>query len=130
MTVTVLAILETDFVPQKNLAKIMNERLGRAARDLEQVHLKSLQGKAFSADDLIVYISYGPKYKVRFRVVNDVPTDIEFFVNELCGRLGYIHWKTSLIKSIDRFNNVFNPKFLVGFGIKFVSLFRHAQSGL
>jgi len=102
MTVTVLAILETDFVPQKNLAKVMNDRLERAARNLEQVHLKSLQGRGFSTDDLIVYLSYSSKYKVRFRVVNDVPADIEFFVNELCARLGYIHWETSLIKSIDR----------------------------
>jgi len=101
MTVTVLAILETDFIPQKNLARVMNDRLERAARDLEQLHLKSLQGKGFSTDDLIVYLSYNPKYKVRFLVVNDVPADIEYFVNELCGRLGYLQWKTSLIKSIE-----------------------------
>jgi len=102
MTVTVLAILETDFIPQKNLARVMNDRLERAARDLEHVHLESLQGRGFSTDDLIVYLSYNSKHKVRFRVVNDVTADIEFFVNELCARLGYIHWKTSLIKSIDR----------------------------
>ena len=35
MNVTVLAILETDFIPQKNLAKVMNDRLERAAWDLE-----------------------------------------------------------------------------------------------
>jgi len=102
MNVTVLAILETDFIPQKNLAKVMNDRLERAARDLEQVHLKSLQGRGFSTDDLIVYLSYNSKYKVRFRVVNDIPADIEYFVNELSARLGYIPWKTSLIKTVDR----------------------------
>ena len=102
MTVTVLAILESDFVPQKNLARVMNERLERAARELKQVHLKSLSGRDFSSDDLIIYLSYNPKYKIRFRVVNDVPADVEYFVNQLCGRLGYLAWKTSLIKSIDR----------------------------
>lgn len=102
MTVTVLAILETDFVPQKNLAKVMNERLQRAAKELEQVHLKALSGNGFSTEDLIVYLSYNPKFKIRFRVVNDVPADIEYFVNELCGRLGYLPWKTSLLKHIDQ----------------------------
>lgn len=101
MTVTVLPIFETDFVPQKNLAKIMNERLQRTATELEQVHLKALRGRGFSSDDLIIYLSYNAKYKIRFRVVNDVPSDIEFFVTELCARLGFIQWKTSLIKEID-----------------------------
>ncbi len=41
MTVTVLAILETDFKPDKALAKIMNDRLQNAAKELERVHLKS-----------------------------------------------------------------------------------------
>ena len=101
MNVTVLAILETDFVPQRNLAKVMNERLERAAKELEQIHLKALSGRGFSTDDLIVYLSYNPKFKVRFRVVNDVSTDIEYFVSELCARLGYMPWKTSLIKLVD-----------------------------
>lgn len=63
MTVTVLAILETDFIPQKNLARVMNDRLEHAAKNLKQVHLKSLHGKGFSTDDLIFYLSYNPKYK-------------------------------------------------------------------
>ncbi|WP_316799717.1 hypothetical protein [Pedobacter frigidisoli] len=97
MTVTVLAILKTDFKPEKNLAKVMNDRLIRAARDLQEVHFKPLSGRGFSSDDLVVYISYNPKYKVRFRIVNDVPSDIEYFVAECCGRLGYILWKANAI---------------------------------
>ena len=98
MTVTVLPIFETDFVPQKQLAKVMNERLQRLAGELEQQHLKPLSGRGFSSDDLIVYISYSQTYKVRFQVVNDVPSDIKYFVNELCGRLGYLQWKSPVFK--------------------------------
>jgi len=97
MTVTVLAILETDFKPDKNLARLMNDRLVRAARDLQELHFKPLSGRGFSSDDLVVYISYNPKYKIRFRIVNDVPADIEYFVAECCGRLGYILWKANAI---------------------------------
>lgn len=97
MTVTVLAILETDFVPEKALAKVMNDRLQRAAKELQGSHLKALLGKGFPSDDLVVYISYNPKYKIRYRVVNDVPADIEYFVAETCGRLGYILWKANAI---------------------------------
>ena len=97
MTVTVLAILETDFKPEGNLAKVMNDRLMRAARDLQEVHFKPLSGRGFSSDDLVVYISYNPKYKVRFQIVNDVSADIEYFVAECCGRLGYILWKANAI---------------------------------
>lgn len=92
MTVTVLAILETDFVPQKSLAKIMNERLERTARELEEVHFKALSCQGFSDEDLVVYISYNSKYKIRYCIVNDVPADIQYFVAETCGRLGYILW--------------------------------------
>jgi hypothetical protein len=95
MTVTVLAILETDFVPAKHLAKIMNDRLNRAAKELADVHLKALTGRGFSKDDLVVYLSYNPKFKIRYRIVNDVPADIEYFVAECCGRLGYILWRTN-----------------------------------
>lgn len=97
MTVTVLAILETDFKQERNLAKVMNDRLVRAARDLQEVHFKPLSGRGFSSDDLVVYISYNPKYKVRFRIVNDIPADIEYFVTQCCGRLGYILWKANAI---------------------------------
>lgn len=101
MTVTVVAILETDFVPQKSLAKVMNERLKQLASELENVHLKPLSGRGFSVDDLVIYISYNQKYKVRYCIVNDVSADIQYFVAELCGRLGYMLWKRVLVKSSD-----------------------------
>lgn len=97
MTVTVVPILETEFKPQKALAKIMNDRLNRTAKDLQKVHFKHLSGWGFSDDDLVVYISYNPKYKIRFRIVNDVPADIEYFVAECCGRLGFILWKANVL---------------------------------
>jgi hypothetical protein len=94
MTVTVLAILETDFKPEKALAKVMNDRLQRAAKELRDNHLKSLSGRGFSDEDLVIYLSYNPKYKIRYRIVNDVPADIEYLVAECCGRLGYMLWRT------------------------------------
>lgn len=97
MTATVLAILETDFKPEKNLAKVMNDRLVRVAKELQEVHFKPMSGRGFSSDDLVVYISYNPKYKIRFRIVNDVSADIEYFVAECCGRLGYIFWKATIV---------------------------------
>lgn len=97
MTVTVLAILETEFKPEKALAKVMNDRLQRAAKDLKDIHLKSLSGRGFSSDDLIVYLSYSSKYKIRFRIVNDVPSDIEYLVAESCSRLGYIVWRANAV---------------------------------
>lgn len=99
MTVTVLAIPETDFVPAKHLAKIMNERLKRAAKELAEVHLKALTGSGFSKDDLVIYISYNPKFKIRYRIVNDVPANVEYFVAACCGRLGYMLWRTNLINT-------------------------------
>lgn len=93
MTVTVLAILETEFKPDKALAGVMNERLKRIASELQTTHLKEVSGRGFSCDDLVIYLSYNPKYKIRYRIVNDVPADIEYFVAELCGRMGYILWR-------------------------------------
>lgn len=94
MTVTVLAILETEFKPEKKLEKLMNERLKQIAKDLGDKHLQSLSGVGFSTDDLVIYISYNQKYKVRYRIVNDVPADIEYLVAETCGRLGFILWRS------------------------------------
>ena len=85
MTVTVLAILETDFKPEKALAKVMNDRLVRTAKELQEVHFGPLSGRGFSDDDLVVYISYNPKYKIRYRIINDVPANIEYFVTKSCG---------------------------------------------
>ena len=97
MTVIVIPIFETEFKPQQSLAKIMNERLAHAGKALQQQHLKSLYGRGFSTDDLVIYLSYNPKYKIRYCIVNDVPADIQYFVAELCGRLGYILWRRTLV---------------------------------
>jgi len=105
MTVTVLAILETDFKPEKALARVMNDRLQKAANELRDKHLKSLSERGFSSDDLVVYISYNPKYKIRYRIVNDVPANVEYFVAETCGKLGYILWRANAIGVSNEFNN-------------------------
>jgi len=97
MTVTVLAILETDFKPEKALAKVMNSRLESAAKELQEKHLKALESRGIPSDDVVIYISYNPKYKIRFRIVNDVPADVEYIVAETCGKLGYILWKANAI---------------------------------
>ncbi|WP_316738295.1 hypothetical protein [Pedobacter aquatilis] len=76
----------------------MNERLLRIAKELQDVHLKSLYGHGFSEEDLIIYLSYNSKYKIRFRIVNDVPSDIEYFVAERCARLGFILWRTNALE--------------------------------
>ena len=97
MTVTVLAILETDFKPDLSLGKIMNERLRIAAADLQDIHLQPLHAMGERTDDVVVYLSYNPKYKIRWRVVNDVSENVESFVAQTCGELGYIQWKTNSI---------------------------------
>ncbi|PWS30289.1 hypothetical protein [Pedobacter paludis] len=97
MTVTVLAILETDFRPEFSLGKIMNERLKKAATALQEESLKFLASVGKRDDDLVVYISYNPKYKIRWRVVNDVPKSVEEQVATVCGDLGYIPWKTNVV---------------------------------
>ncbi|SES21981.1 hypothetical protein [Pedobacter rhizosphaerae] len=97
MIVTVLAILETDFKPEASLGKIMNERLRVAAADLQAIHLQPLEAIGQRNEDVIVYISYNPKYKIRWRVVNDVSEDIETYVAKVCGELGYLRWNTAAI---------------------------------
>lgn len=87
-----LAILETDFVPAKHLAKIMNDRLNRAVKEFAEVYLKALTGNGFSKDDLVIYISYNPKFKIRYRIVNDVHADAEYFLAACCACLGYMLW--------------------------------------
>ncbi|PWS28674.1 hypothetical protein DHW03_02170 [Pedobacter yonginense] len=97
MTVTVLAIFDTDFRPESSLGKIMNERLKQAAQDLKDKSLKFLETEGRRDDDVVIYLSYNSKYKIRWRVVNDVPKAIEEQVATVCGNLGYIQWKTSVI---------------------------------
>ncbi|QNN43778.1 hypothetical protein [Pedobacter roseus] len=100
MVVTVLAILETDFVPDKALSRLMNGRLQQAADELRDQHLAFLADVGERNDDIIIYISYNPKYKIRFRVVNDVPAKIENQVIDVCGMLGYLHWQTGVLNVV------------------------------
>lgn len=97
MTITVLAILETDFKPDPSLAKIMNEKLKAAASDMQNIYLLPLENVGQRSDDLVVYLSYNPKYKIRWRVVNDVSREVEVFVSTACGNQGFIQWKTAVI---------------------------------
>lgn len=102
MTVTVLAIFD-EFNQNAPLAKVMKERLIRLAAELQDVHLKSLTTMEPLTEDVVVYISYNPKFTVRWRIVNDVPSVIEKEVANYCAALGYIVWKTAAI-------NVFKGK--------------------
>ncbi|MBY0541802.1 MAG: hypothetical protein K2P75_00240 [Sphingobacteriaceae bacterium] len=96
MTVTVLAIFD-EFNPSAPLAKVMKERLNRLALELQDVQLKSLMTIETLTEDLVIYISYNPKYTVRWRIVNDVSEIIEKEVADRCAALGYIAWKTTHI---------------------------------
>jgi len=96
MRVTVRAILETEFKQDPALARIMNHRLERAAKELQNIHLSPLLDVRTSPDFLMVYICYNAKYKIRYRIVNQVTAAVEYFVADRCGRLGYILWKDML----------------------------------
>ncbi len=61
MTVTVLPIIEPDIKPAAPLAKVMNERLTRFAKELQDVHLKGLEAIEPLFDDVVIYISYYSK---------------------------------------------------------------------
>ncbi|WP_293309120.1 hypothetical protein [Pedobacter sp. UBA5917] len=93
MKVKVVAILETEFKQEQALAKIMNSRLQRAAKELQDFHLTALSGRRSSAHYLDIQLSYNQKYKIRYRIINDVPADVEYLVAESCSRLGYILWR-------------------------------------
>lgn len=76
----------------------MNDRLEGIAKELQTQHLKSLNERGFSTDDLIIYLCYNPKYKIRYCIVYDIPADIQYFVAELWGHLGFILWKRILVE--------------------------------
>jgi hypothetical protein len=101
MIVTVVPIIEADIKPAAPLAKVMNERLTRFAKELQDVHLKDLESVEPMFDDLVIYIGYNSKYVLRWRVVNDVPKAVENLVADKCAQLGYIKWKTV---SVNTFN--------------------------
>jgi len=95
MTVTVLAIIETDVSLAAPLSTVMNERLKRLAAELQKVHLKELESVEPLMQDIVVYMSYNSKYNIRWKIVNDVPDFISQAVGDQCDKLGYIRWKTS-----------------------------------
>lgn len=103
MTVTVLAIFD-EFDSNSPLAKVMKERLNRLASELQEVQLKSLMAIEPLTEDLVIYLSYNSKYKIRWRIVNDVSTSIEKEVAWRCASLGYIVWKTDHV-------NIFKSRF-------------------
>lgn len=96
MNVTVLAIFD-EFNHNASLAKVMKERLIRLAAELQNVHLKSFTSLKPLSEDIVIYISYNPKYTIRWRIVNDVPSFVEVEVANICALLNYIPWKTSSI---------------------------------
>lgn len=102
MTVTVLPIVEPDTKPAAPLAKVMNERLTRFAKELQEVHLKGLESAEPLFEDVVVYISYNSKYSIRWKIVNDVPANIEAEVADQCAKLGYIKWRTTAFGVIDK----------------------------
>lgn len=95
MTVTVLAITETDVSLAAPLSTVMNERLKRLASELQNTHLKDLESIEPIMQDVVIYMSYNSKYNIRWKIVNDVPDFISLAVGEACDKLGYIRWKTS-----------------------------------
>lgn len=96
MNVTVLAIFD-EFNPSASLAKVMKERLIRLAAELQDTHLKQFATLKPLSEDVVIYISYNPKYTIRWRIVNDVPSFVEAEVAKTCALLNYIPWKTAAI---------------------------------
>lgn len=95
MTVTVLPIIEPHTNPAQPLVKVMNERLQRLAKELQEIHLKELNNFEPLFEDVVIYMSYNSKYSLRWKIVNDVSAEVESIVSEQCGKLGYIKWKFS-----------------------------------
>ena len=95
MTVTVLPIIEPHASPAPPLTRVMDERLIRLAKELEENHLRDLAAIEPLFEDVVIYISYNTKYTVRWKIVNDVPQAVEQIVAEACAQLGYIAWKFS-----------------------------------
>ncbi|PYF70802.1 hypothetical protein [Pedobacter nutrimenti] len=104
MTVTVLAIIESDTIPAAPLSKVMNERLRRFAAELQDKHLKDLDLLDPDCEDVVIYLGYDSKYNVRWKIVNDVSAAIESEVARHCALLGYVLWKGSTIYNFNSRN--------------------------
>ncbi|MFP5079770.1 hypothetical protein [Pedobacter sp. JCM 36344] len=96
LTITVLAINEPKSGNNLSLHKVMDNRLAKFASEMQSELDVLLEGEQ-DCDDLVVWISYTSNYAIRWKIVNDVPTQIEKIVYDLCAKLGYIIWKGSII---------------------------------
>lgn len=95
MIVTVVPIFDFEIQPSQPLKKVMTVRLKRLAEELQAIHLKDLEFVEPFLADVVIYLSYNPKYTIRWRIVNDVPKEIEITVADICARLNYIYWRTA-----------------------------------
>ncbi|MEJ5994205.1 hypothetical protein WG904_07190 [Pedobacter sp. Du54] len=95
MIVTVVPIYDFEVHPAQPLKKVMTARLKRLSEELQAIHLKDLEFVEPFLADVVIYLSYNPKYTVRWRIANDVPKEIELIVADVCARLNYIFWKTA-----------------------------------
>lgn len=94
MIVTVVPIIEPDLRPGAPLAQVMNERLSRLARELQDEHLKAMESIEPAFEDVVIYISYNNNYNIRWKIVNDVSEIAVTTVSKACDQLGYVKWKT------------------------------------
>lgn len=101
MIITVLPIIDAEKAGLP-LSKVMNQRLVRFADELQNVHLKSFKTVYPMCTDLVIYISYNNNYAIRWRVVNDVPKEVELEVAKHCAKLGYIEWKTDTVNFLKK----------------------------
>lgn len=101
MIVTVVPIFDFELQPEQPLKKVMSTRLIRLAEELQTIHLKDLEFVEPFLSDVVIYLSYNPKYTIRWRIANDVSKEVELAVADICARLNYIYWKTATL-------NVFN----------------------
>ncbi|RYG20029.1 MAG: hypothetical protein EOO07_05665 [Chitinophagaceae bacterium] len=97
MIVTVVPIFDFEVQPAQPLKKVMTVRLQRLSEELQTIHLKDLEFVEPFLADVVIYLSYNPKYTVRWRIANDVPKEIEIVVGNVCARLNYIYWKTATL---------------------------------
>lgn len=109
MIVTVVPFFDVEVQPNQPLKRLMADRLKRFADELQRNHLKELEFVEPYLDDVVIYLSYNPKYTVRWRIANDVTKEVEEVVALACARLNYIPWKTSTL-SLLRANDDYDVK--------------------
>lgn len=93
INVTVLAMIHSPIIPLITVDKLMSERLIRMAADLQAYLHKTFTNEKY--EDVVIYMSYTTKYAVQWKIVNDVPRQIQAEVAKCCNNLGYFQWKDS-----------------------------------